>query len=100
MIENRSDKKLRILETRSEAERSPKSLRNGPSRTRFFLDPIRKFLPRQPVGRFSARYKLRILSRPMAVNRVKWEPYCAEKGSTGRIFRPGASNAQKELCRH
>ena len=36
----------------------------------------------------------------MAVNRVKWEPYCAEKGSTGRIFRPGASNAQKELCRH
>ena len=23
----------------------------------------------------------------MAVNRVKWGPYCAEKGFTGRIFR-------------
>ena len=30
----------------------------------------------------------------MAVNRVKWGPYCAEKGFTGRIFRPGASNRE------
>ena len=31
----------------------------------------------------------------MAVSRVKWEHYCAEKGFTGQICRPGDANASR-----
>ena len=49
--------------------------------------------------RFSARYKLRILEQADGCESGEVGALLRREGFTGRIFRPGDGNAQKELCR-
>ncbi len=98
-MENKSDKRLMILEASERSEEVSKIAVERTSQRRCCRAPTRKFQPRQPVADFQPAISSGSWSRPMGVNRAKWERYCAEKGFTGRIFRPGDGNAQKELCR-
>ncbi len=98
MIENRSDKKLRILET---SERRGEVSKIAAGRT----EP-EKALPRPdpevPAKATRRRFsQLRVLEQADGRRvKKKWEHYCAEKDFTGRICRPGAANASTERCRH
>ena len=102
MIENRSDKKLRILET-SERRGEVSKIAAGRTEPEKALPRPDPEVPAKATRRrFSARYKLRVLEQAdgHAKSRAKWEHYCAEKDFTGRICRPGDANARTERCRH
>ena len=78
-MENKSDKRLMILEASERSGEVPKiAVRNGLSPTGFFLDPIRKFPAKATRRRFSARYKLRVLEQADG---------CEESGGVGALLR-------------
>ena len=78
MIENRSDKKLRILETSDEAERSPKSLPGRTEPDKVLSRPDPEVPSKATRRRFSARHKLRILEQADG---------CEESGGVGALLR-------------
>ncbi len=100
MIENRSDKKLRILET---SERSGEVSKIAAGRTepdKVLSRPDPEVPSKATRRRFSARHKLRILEQADG---------CEESGGVGALLRreglywsnlrPGAANASRERCR-
>ena len=97
MIENRSGKKLRILET---SERSREVSKMAAERTepdKVVPRPNPEVAARATRRRFSARYKLRILEQADGCpNRVNGGLTVAEKGFTGLELAP-ATRARELL---